>query len=62
MVKRLLHLTPATIVLTVALFAAYAALTACTTVQPYATCENARIAVQLAQRAADRFCPMEALP
>lgn len=57
MVKRLLHLTPATIVLTVALIAAYAALTACTP-HRYATCENARIAVQMAQRAADRFCPM----
>ena len=57
MVKRFLHALPASIVLTVALFAAYAALTACTP-HRYATCENARIAVDMAQRAADRFCPM----
>lgn len=39
---------------------AYFALTACTTVQPYATCDNARTAVVLAQRAVERVCPMEA--
>lgn len=33
--------------------------TACTP-HSYATCENARITILLAQRAADRFCPMEA--
>lgn len=59
MVTRLLHFTPASLVLTVALIATYAALTACAP-HRYATCENARIAVQMAQRAADRFCPMEA--
>ena len=59
MVTRLLHALPASLVLTVALLATYAALTACTP-HRYATCENARITILLAQRAADRFCPMEA--
>lgn len=32
----------------------------CSTMQPYATCDNARIAAQMAQRTVDRFCPIEA--
>jgi hypothetical protein len=33
-------------------------LTGCATVQGYATCDNARAALLLAQRAADRLCPI----
>lgn len=40
-----------------ALAAAVLLLTGCATVQRYATCDNARAALLLAQRAADRLCP-----
>lgn len=36
-----------------------ALLPACTTIQPYATCDTARIAAQLATAAMARICPME---
>lgn len=35
------------------------ALPACTTARSYATCDNARIAAQVAQRAVDRICPAD---
>jgi hypothetical protein len=31
----------------------------CTTVQSYATCDNARIAAEVAQRAVARICPIQ---
>lgn len=34
------------------------ALSACTTVKDYATCDNARAVVVLAQRAVERVCPI----
>lgn len=34
------------------------ALTGCTTMQPYATCDTARVAAQLATAAMARICPM----
>ena len=33
-------------------------LTGCATVRDYATCDNARAAVVLAQRAVERVCPI----
>lgn len=33
-------------------------LTGCTTMQPYATCDTARVAAQLATAAMARICPM----
>lgn len=35
------------------------ALTGCATVQSYANCDTARRAIQIAQLAAARYCPME---
>lgn len=37
---------------------AYFALTACATVKDYATCDNARAAVAVAQKAVERVCPV----
>jgi uncharacterized lipoprotein YajG len=45
-----------------ALAAAVLLLTGCATVQRYATCDNARAALLLAQRAADRLCPISLVP
>lgn len=42
----------------VALLFALFTIPACATIQPYATCDNARVAAAVAQRAMDRFCPM----
>lgn len=42
------------------LLALLLALPACTTIQPYATCANAHRAAEIAARAVDRFCPLEA--
>lgn len=33
-------------------------LPACTTIQPYATCDNARRAIAMAEKTAARFCPI----
>lgn len=33
-------------------------LTGCTTARSYATCDNARVAAELAQRAVARICPI----
>ncbi|QGP79989.1 hypothetical protein [Sphingobium sp. CAP-1] len=56
----LLSALPVASILWVMIAACYLALTGCQTVRGYATCDNARIAVETAQRAVDRFCPMEA--
>jgi len=37
---------------------AFIMLTGCATVQPYATCDNARIAARVATAAMARICPM----
>lgn len=34
------------------------ALSFCTTIQPYATCDNARRAIAMAEKTAARFCPI----
>lgn len=44
------------------LLVAALALSGCATIDKYATCPNARAAVEAAQRAADALCPAAPVP
>lgn len=48
---------PLSLLLWALILTAYFALTGCATVRDYATCDRARAAVALAQKAVERVCP-----